>query len=598
MIKKLPKRNEIPEQYTWNLSDMYATKEVWEQELLQISELATTLAGMEGKVTASAQDLLVVLETKAAMDQRMMLAMNYAQRLFDQDQKNTEHQAMTQKARGVFVECTSSTAFVTPEILVADKSLLEGYIQELPALELYRKQIEEIQRKKAHSLSSEMEKLVAMTGEMSQTASTVYTILNNTDMEFPDAVDEEGNFVHVSGSHWFGLFDSTDRSIRKDAFEKFYSAYKKHTNTVAALYDGHIKQRIFHAKARNYENTLEASLYENNVPSKVYYNLVDTVNKNLDKMYRYVNIRKKCLGLDEIHLYDIHTPLIADVAKKITYEEAQEIVAKALAPLGEDYIAILKEGYDNRWIDVFENEGKKGGAYSANAYGIHPYVLLNHGESLTSVFTVAHEMGHAIHSYYSDKNQPYIYARYKIFVAEVASICNEILLIEYLLANSTDKNERMFWLNHFMDTCKGKIFRQTMFAEFEMKVHRMVEAGESLTSRNVNELYLELNKKYFGPDMVCDEEISYEWERVPHFYTSFYCYQYSTGFAAAVAIAHRILEEGAPAVERYKKFLSGGGSLPPVELLKIAGVNMEEPKPVQDALDVFDKIMDEFEALM
>lgn len=598
MIKVLPKRSEIKEEYTWNLKDMYADNELWEQDLSVIDALSQELAKTEGKVTASAKDLLYVLETKANLEQKMMLAMNYAQRLYDQDQKNTEHQAMTQKVKGLLVNCNSATAFVIPEILAADKAVLDAYIEELPALELYRKQIEEIQRKKAHSLSAEIEKLVAMTGEMSQTASNVYTILNNADMEFPEAVDENGNKIKVSGSHWFGLLESADRSVRKDAFEKFYSAYKKHSNTVAALYDGHIKQRIFHAKTRNYENTLEASLYENNVPSKVYYNLVDTVNKNFDKMYRYVNIRKKCLGVDELHMYDVYTPMIPNVAKKISYEEAKATVLKALAPLGEDYLAILQEGFDNRWIDVFENEGKKGGAYSANAYGIHPYVMLNHNESLTSMFTVAHEMGHAIHSYYSDKNQPYIYARYKIFVAEVASICNEILLIEYLLANTTDKQERMYLLNHFMDTCKGKIFRQTMFAEFEMKAHRMVEAGESLTAQNVNALYLDLNKKYFGPDMICDEEISYEWERVPHFYNSFYCYQYSTGFSAAVAIAHAILEEGAPAVERYKKFLSGGGSMPPVELLKIAGVNMEEPKPVQDALDVFDKIMDEMESLL
>ena len=336
----------------------------------------------------------------------------------------------------------------------------------------------------------------------------------------------------------------------------------------------------------------------NNVPSKVYYNLVETVNKNMDKMHRYVRLRKKCLGVDELHMYDIYTPMIADVAKKIPFEEAKETVLKALAPLGEDYVSKVKEGFESRWLDVYENEGKRSGAYSAGAYGAHPYVLLNHNDTLDNMFTLAHEMGHAMHSYYSNENQPYIYAGYKIFVAEVASTCNEILLMEYLLANTEDQKERAYLLNHYLDSFKGTVYRQTMFAEYEMRSNAMVENGENLTAENLCALYLELNKKYYGPDMVSDEEISYEWARIPHFYYNFYVYQYATSFSAAVAIAHEILEKGAPAVERYKEFLSGGCSKSPVELLKMVGINMEEATPIQNALDVFGEVLDEIETLI
>ena len=355
---------------------------------------------------------------------------------------------------------------------------------------------------------------------------------------------------------------------------------------------------MFQAKARNYPSTLEAAVDENNVPSSVYHNLVDTVNKNMDKMYRYVRLRKKCLGVDKLHMYDVYTPMIPDAAKKIPFEEAKEIVLKALAPLGEDYVAKVREGFNSRWIDVYENEGKRSGAYSAGAYGTHPYVLLNHSDTLDAMFTLAHEMGHAMHSYYSNSTQPYIYSQYKIFVAEVASTCNEVLLTEYLLKNTTDQKERAYLLNHYLDSFKGTVYRQTMFAEFEMRTNAMAEAGESLTAENLNALYLEMNKKYFGPDMVSDDEIAYEWARIPHFYYNFYVYQYATGFSSAVALAHGILKEGAPAVERYKKFLSGGCSESPVELLKIAGVNLETPKPIQEALDVFGETLDEMEALV
>ena len=598
MAKELPKRSEVKEEYTWDVSAMYASKAAWEADLKEVVTIVSDLAKLEGSVMASAEKLLAALELGARAEQKIDLAFNYAERLFDQDQKNTEHQAMSQKMYGVVTDYQSRTAFVVPEILAADKATLAQYFSEKKELELYRGLVDEILRTKEHVLSAEMEKLVAMTGEMAQTPEQVYSIINNADLIYPEIEDENGEKVRLSHGNFVPFEESGDRRVRKDAFEAFYSIYKQFAGTIAGLYNGQVKQQIFYAKARNYASTLEAAVDANNVPSKVYRNLVETVNANMDKMHRYVKLRKKCLGVDELHMYDVYTPMIADAAKKVSYDEAKETVLKALAPLGEDYVATVKEGFENRWIDVYENEGKRSGAYSAGAFGTHPYVLLNYNDTLDNMFTLAHEMGHAMHSWYSNANQPYIYSQYKIFVAEVASTCNEILLMEYLLANTTDKKERAYLLNHYLDSFKGTVYRQTMFAEFEMKSNQMAEAGESLNAENLCKLYYGLNQKYFGEDMVSDPQIAYEWARIPHFYYNFYVYQYATSFSAAVAIAHGILEEGAPAVERYKKFLSGGCSMSPVDLLKQVGINMEEPKPIQDALDVFGKVLDEIETLI
>lgn len=598
MARELPKRNEVAEEYTWNLSDMYTDKKTWEAELNEISSIMEEIEKTEGNVTASASQLLDVLEKSAVAGQKLELALNYAARLYDQDKKNTKHQAMEQKANALAAEYSSQTSFIVPEILALDETVLEGYYKEQEGLELYRIQIEEIQRLKAHSLSAELEKLVAMTSEMSQTAAEVYSILDNADLAFPEILDEDGESVRISHGNFVPLLESPDRRVRKDAFENYYKVYQQFINTIAGLYNGQVKQQIFYAKARNYESTLEAAVDANHVPSKVYYNLIDTVNKNLDKMHRYVKIRKKCLGVEELHMYDVYTPMIADAAKKISFEEAKETVLKALAPLGEAYVNTVREGFANRWIDVYENEGKRSGAYSAGVYGVHPYILLNHNDTLKNMFTLAHEMGHSMHSYYSNDTQPYIYSQYKIFVAEVASTCNEVLLMEYLLANTTDQKELAYLLNHYLDSFKGTVYRQTMFAEFEMQTNKLVEDGESLTADCLNKLYYELNRKYYGPEMVSDPEIAYEWARIPHFYYDFYVYQYATGYSAAVAIAHAILKEGAPAVERYLKFLSGGCSKSPIDLLKIAGVNMEEPQPIQEALAVFGEILDEIETLV
>lgn len=598
MAVELLKRSEVREEDTWNVKDMYESVEDWEKELTAIRTIVDKVAEYEGKVMESAGSLLAVLSGLAEAGEKLGLAFNYAERLFDEDQTNTAHQAMNAKAYSAYAEMESRVAFVDPEIIAAPQELLERYYEESDELPLYRKQIEEIRRRKAHCLSAEMEKLLAMTAEMSQTPADAFSILSNADLVLPEIVDENGEKVRLTSGRYGQFIQSADRRVRKDAFEAMYSTYKQFLNTFASLYNGNVKQQIFQAKARKYASTLEAAVDANHVSPDVYQNLIETVSQNLDKMHRYVSLRKKCLGTEDLHMYDIYTPMIPDMAKTISFEEAKETVLKALAPLGEDYVAKVKEGFENRWIDVYENQGKRSGAYSAGAYGCHPYVLLNYNGTLDDVFTLAHEMGHAMHSYYSNETQPYIYAEYKIFVAEVASTCNEILLMEYLLEHTTDQKERAYLLNHYLDSFKGTVYRQTQFAEYEMLTNRMSEEGESLNADNLSNLYLELNKKYYGDEIVSDDEIAYEWARIPHFYYNFYVYQYATSYCAAYSVAHKILEEGAPAVECYKKFLSSGCSQAPVELLKIAGVNLETPAPIQDALDAFGKIIDEMTVLV
>lgn len=598
MAKELLKREDVKVEDTWKVEDMYATKQDWEKDLAAVGELADKIAGMEGKIAGSAKNLLTGLEWNAMMGEKLMLAYNYAERLFDQDQKNATHQAMSAKTMSLYVQASSKIAFLEPEIVALEDVALEQFYRDEPGLELYRGQIDEIRRLKDHCLSAEMEKLLAESGEMSQTASDTFSILNNADFLFPEMEDENGETIRITHGRYGTLMESGDRRVRREAFEKMYSVYKQFNNTLASLYNGQVKSQIFYARAKKYASTLEAAVDANNVSPQVYKNLVETVDQNLDQLHRYVRLRKKCLGVDELHMYDVYVPMIAGVAKDIPFEEAKATILKALAPLGEDYLAKLREGFENRWIDVYENEGKRSGAYSAGAYGTHPYVLMNYSGTLDSMFTLAHEMGHALHSCYSNEHQPFIYSDYKIFVAEVASTTNEILLMEYLLKNTTDPKEKIYLLNHYLDSFKGTIFRQAQFAEFEMESNALCESGESLNAQNLNDMYYKLNQKYYGPDMVSDDEIAYEWSRIPHFYYNFYVYQYATSFSASVAVAKAILSEGAPAVERYKQFLSGGCSKSPVELLKIAGVNMETPAPIEAAMKAFEEILDEIEKLV
>lgn len=598
MAKELPKRSEVRKEDTWAIEDMYATLESWEADVKKAQELATQVEARKETMTQSAKNLLETLNLYAECNQTMSLVANYAQRASDVDTKNMENQANLQKIMGIMVDISGKMAFIEPAILEIPEETLEQYMKEETGLELYRLLFKEIQRTKEHTLSAELEELIAATGEMQETPHHIFSMFSNADLEFPEITDKNGEQVRITSGRYISMQNSKDRRVREDSFMGLYHTYRKFENTLAAAYSGQVKQQMFLAKARKYPSTLVAAVDGNNVSPKVYENLVEAVNENMDKMHRYVSLRKKCLGVEELHMYDIYTPMIADADRKVLFEEAKETVLKAIAPLGEKYVNTVKTGFENRWIDVYENEGKRSGAYSAGAYGVHPFVLLNYDNKLDDMFTLAHEMGHAMHSYLSNEAQPFIYSRYKIFVAEVASTCNEVLLMEYLLANTTDKKERAYLINHFLDSFKGTVYRQTMFAEYEKITNEMAEAGQSLTADALRKVYYDLNCKYYGPDMVSDEEIGWEWCRIPHFYYNFYVYQYATGFSAAVAIARRILKEGQPAVEDYMKFLSSGGSDAPVELLKIAGVDMNTKAPIQAALDVFGELLDEMEALI
>jgi len=598
MAKELLTRDQVNVEDTWNLKDMYSSDSDWEEDIKVILGKTEELVKFEGRVCESADTLLQVLELSAFISEKLEFAYNYAARLFDEDQGNTLHQSMNQKIFSIMAKISSDVSFIDPEILACDESKLEEFYSKEPKLDLYKKQIKEVQRLKAHTLSAEMEKVVAMTAEMSNTASEVYEAFINVDMKFPTIKDEDGEEVELTHGRFVPFLMSANRRVREDAFKAYYDTMKDYINTLASSYSGEVKQRVFHSRVRGYSSNLEAAVDANNVSPEVYENLVKTVNANLDKLHAYVSLRKKCLGVDELHMYDIYTPMISDVAKKVTYKEAQETICKALAVLGDDYVELLKEGFANRWIDVYENKGKQGGAYSATAYGCHPYMLLNYNDTFDDMFTTAHEMGHSMHSHYSNSAQPYIYSNYKIFVAEVASTCNEILLLEYLLKNCTDKKERAYLLNHYLDSFKGTVYRQTQFAEFEKITNEMVENGDSLNAENLSTIYKDINERYYGPDMISDPEIAYEWARIPHFYYNFYVYQYATSFCAAVAIAEMILTEGEPAVARYKKFLSSGCTDAPVELLKIAGVDLTTPAPIEAALAKMGEIVKELEELI
>ncbi len=523
---------------------------------------------------------------------------NYCMRKTDEDTRVAKYQAMKGQFMSAYVALSAATSFETPEILSISDETLDGFYAAEPKLERYRRYLWNIRRRKAHILSPAEEKLLASAGEMANASENVASVFRNADMVYPDVVDEAGNAHQLTDATFVPMLMSPDRELRRRAFETYYKALGQYKNTVAATLDGQFKQLCFFANARHYDSTLQASLDATEVPVPVYLNLIEAVHGNLDKMYRYVALRKKVMGVDELHMYDVYTPIVADADKEITYEQAKETVLEALHVLGDDYVALLKEGFNNRWIDVYENVGKRGGAYSSGISRPHPYVLLNHKNNLDCQFTLAHEMGHALHSYHSCKYQPISTSDYVIFVAEVASTCNEVLLMRHLLSKTTDKKQRAYLINHFLDQFKGTVYRQTMFAEFELAMGKMAENGEALTADALCRKYHELNKLYFGPDMISDDQIALEWARIPHFFYNYYVFQYATGFSAAVAIANRILKEGAPAVADYKKFLSGGCSTDPISLLKIAGVDMSSPEPVNSALALFGELVDELERLM
>lgn len=598
MAEKILKRNEVPVENTWNLTDIFESDDAWLREYESLKEIPSKLSAFEGKLSDNAKTLLdyFLLEDEIAV--RLTMLYGYANCKADEDTANSFYQDMRGKAMNIYVSISGASSFSTPELMAIPDDVLEGFYAAEPALETYRRPIYQIRRRAAHVLSPECERILAIAGEIADSPDNIGSTLRDADMKFPSVTDKDGNVHQLTNGSFVPLLESDDVTLRKNVFETYYNRLGEFKNTIASTLDAQFKQLRFFADARKYNSTLEASLDRTEVPVDVYMNLISAVHANMDKMYRYVALRKKLLGVDELHMYDVYTPIVADAASEISYEEAKNTILEALAVMGDDYVSLLKEGFNNRWIDVYENEGKRSGAYSSGSGRPHPFVLLNHKDNLDSMFTLAHEMGHALHSYHSTVNQPVCTSDYVIFVAEVASICNEILLMRHLLSKTEDKKERAYLINHFLDQFKGTVYRQTMFAEFELAMGKMSENGETLTADALCQKYHELNKLYFGPDMISDDGIALEWARIPHFFYNYYVFQYATGFAAAVAIASRILEEGEIAVADYKRFLSGGSSTDPISLLKIAGVDMSSPEPINQALKLFDELLDEMETLV
>ena len=594
--RKIPMREEIPMKDRWATEDMYPTDEAWEAELATLQDDRAVLTGYAGRLAEGGSILFDYLSNMERVNAKVRLLANYCMRKADEDTRNPVYQAMQGKFMGTVVALHAATSFETPEIMEIAEESLDRFYAECPELERYRRYLNDLRRRKAHTLSAAEEKLLASAEEMADAPNTVYGAFADADITFPDAVDAEGERHPLSQGTFVSLEESPDRELRKSAYENLYHTLDGFRNTAAAILNAQNKQLKFFAEARKYDSAFEASLDASQVPTSVYLNLIEAVHRNLDKMHRYIRLRKKLLGVEELHFYDIYTPLLSDVDKHIPFEEAKQTVYDGLAPLGEDYRKILKEGFDSRWIDVYQNVGKRSGAYSAGA-SVHPYVLLNYTGTLDSQFTLAHEMGHALHSYLSNKHQNPVDAGYVIFVAEVASTCNEALLMEYLLGKTTDKKERAYLINHFLDQFRGTLYRQTLFAEFELNIGRMAAQGKTLTAEVLCKEYRRLNEMYYGPDIVVDDEIAMEWARIPHFYLDYYVFQYATGYSAAIALSRRILAEGESAVKDYLGFLSGGCSKTPIDLPKGAGVDMTGPEPVEQALELFGKLLDEMEAL-
>jgi oligoendopeptidase F len=597
MQGKLPKRNEVEEALTWRLEDIYENEELWESEVKEALSLADKIAEFNGKVADSAKNLLEVLKLFEKASLLISRFHAYAHMRHDQDSADSKYTGMNQRATSAYLQIGEKASFLEPEVLSISDDTLTSFYADEPELKNYELKIKEIRRLKDHILSKELEQLLASAGEMSQTPYNGFNMLSDADLKFPSVTDSEGKEVVLSNGRFVPVQMSKDRELRKKAFEAFYGRYEEFKNTWAALYDGEVKARIFNAKARKYDSNFEAAVNENDVDPAVCDRLIDSIHKGFDKMHRYVALRKKLLGVDELHMYDVYVSMISDFDMEVGYEEAKDISLKALAPLGDEYLGIVKKAYDDRWIDVVENEGKRSGAYSSGAYGVHPYMLLNYNNTLEDVFTLVHEMGHSMHTWYSEHEQSIWNSEYKIFVAEVASTTNEVLLYHYLKDHAKSKEEKAYIINHFLESFKSTMYRQTMFEEFERKTNEMAEKGEPLTAESLSDVYYNLNKEYFGENMVSDPQIAYEWCRIPHFYYNFYVYQYATSFAASVSIAKKILEEGAPAVEQYKKFLKSGCTQDPVSLLKIAGVDLTTAAPIEDALKVFEEALSEMEEL-
>lgn len=591
-------RKDIDVKDTWNLESIYANNELWEEDYAALEKDAAEFAKLKGAIEADVSKIPAVLDAYYGLHRRLSKLSVYARMRFDQDTTDSTYQTMSAKIGSLGVKIGAASAFVEPEILSYSKEQLEAAEKENERTAYYGRKIEEMLRGQEHTLDAEKEELLAAAGDMAEAPDDIFSVLMNADMKYPDIVLEDGTHLPLTNSTYISYMESPDRAVREGAFKTLYGQIASLKNTFAAIYRGNLKQAKFYAQSRKYSSARAMYLADSNVPESVYDNLLSAVHEALPMMYRYVAVRKKVLGVDKLHMYDVYTPIVAAQNQTYEFEQAKQMVLEALKPMGEDYLSHAREGLENRWIDIYPNKGKKGGAYSWGCYDSQPFILLNYTKNFDSVFTLIHEMGHSIHSYYSITAQDYAYSDYKIFVAEVASTCNECLLMHDLLEKTTDKEQRKYLLNHYLDSFKGTLFRQTMFAEFEKTAHDYCAQGKPLTAEALSQMYLELNQKYFGPDMEKDEEIAYEWMRIPHFYTPFYVYQYATGYSAAVALSAKILKEGKPAVDAYMSFLKGGESKDPIDLLKMAGVDMTTEKPVADALALFGELVAELEALV
>lgn len=593
-MKQEPKRSEVKQEDKWDLESMYKSTKDWQHDYDKVLELEKKSKKYRGHIMDSGKSLYEFLTYSDEIDLILENLVIYANMKSDEDTTNTEYIALKGKVENLEVRIAEEFSFATPEILKADYSQVETFYKECPELLEYEFDLQDTFRFKDHTLSETEEKLLSSLSNDLDYSNKTASIIRNSDLKFGTIKDENGNDVELTNSNYSIYIESKNREVRKNAFKEMYKAYATFKNTLATTYAGEVDANIHLSKIRGFKSARERALFSNNIDMSVYDNLIDTVNKHMDVIYKYYDLKKEVLKLDELHLYDIYTDLVKENTKTYDFEEGKNIVISALSVLGDDYISNIKKAFTDKWIDKYPNVGKRGGAYSWGTYTSKPFVLLNYQSRLDDVSTLAHELGHSMHSYYSKKNNPYHSYGYRIFVAEVASTVNEMLLYKYMLKNSNNKQEKLVILNNLMELFKGTIYRQTMFAEFEKDIHEKVENGEIITYDLLCDHYYELNKKYFGKNVVVDDEIKYEWERIPHFYMNFYVYQYATGLSAAATIVNNILEGKKDAKENYLKFLKLGGSMYPIDELKVAGVDMTKPEVVENAIKMFDEIIDEF----
>ena len=599
MAKKVLTREEVPTELTWDLTSIFATDEAWEQEFAEVQAMLGQADRYKGKVAEGAKGLFETLQFSDQVGQRFGKLYVYSHLKHDQDTTNSKYQAMDSRVKSLGAKLSAALSFITPEILALDEATIEKYVADNDELKLYEQSLKELNLGRPHILSAEKEELLAQLSEVSNASGQIFSALNNADIEFPKVKNDEGEEVPLTHGSYISFLESDNREVREGAFKAMYETYGKFRNTFASTLSGNVKAQNADAKIRNYQSARHAAMSNNFIPEKVYDQLISTIHDNLHLLHRYVSLRKQVLGLEELHMYDLFTPLVKEAKMDMPYDSAKKVMVESFAPLGKEYQETVQKGLDSRWVDVLENKGKRSGAYSSGTFGTNPYVLMNWQNNMDNLFTLAHEFGHSMHSYYTRANQPYPYASYSIFVAEVASTCNEELLFDHLLNTLEDPQQKIYLLNHWLDGFRGTVFRQTMFAEFEHIIHEMDRNGEALTAEKLTEVYYNLNKQYFGDAMVVDEEIGLEWARIPHFYYNYYVYQYATGQSAATALSKQILEEGQPAVDRYiNNFLKAGCSNFPIEVLKAAGVDMESPAPIAEACKVFEEKLNELEKLL